>query len=73
MLTREEQTDLLDLTWHWDTAYRFEVIDSVWRAIPADEPASVLAADTAAELREKVRADYAARVRRLRDRGSADT
>lgn len=61
MLSKEEQTDLLDLTWHWENAYSFQVTDGVWRAIPADDPACVLTADSAWELREKVRTDYAAR------------
>jgi hypothetical protein len=63
MLTREERSDLLNLMFHWDTAYRFEVIGGVWRAIPADDPAGVLTADSACDLRELVRADYQNRKR----------
>lgn len=61
MLSNEEQTDLVDLTWHWEDAYSFQVTDGVWQAIPAGDPAGVLTADSAWELREKVRRDYAAR------------
>lgn len=61
MLTPEEQTDLISLTFHWDTAYRFEVVDGVWRATPHGDPATVLTADTARDLRQLVRDDYAAR------------
>jgi hypothetical protein len=61
VLSPEEQADLIDLTWHWETAYSFKVVDSEWQAIPAGDPAEVLTADSAWELREKVRADYAVR------------
>jgi hypothetical protein len=61
MLSNEEQADLVDLTWHWDTVYSFKVIDGVWQAIPVADPAGILTADSAWELREKVRTDYAAR------------
>jgi hypothetical protein len=61
MLSPEEQADLLDLTWHWETAYSFKVVDGVWQAIPAGDTAGVLTAESACQLREKVRADYAAR------------
>ena len=61
MLSKEEQSDLLDLTWHWESAYEFRVVDGVWQATPAGDPVGMLTADSAWELREKVRADYAAR------------
>jgi hypothetical protein len=56
MLTREEQSDLIDLTWHRETAYTFSVVDGIWTATPADNPAGVLTAESAAQLTEKVRA-----------------
>ncbi len=61
MLSKAEQSDLLDMTWHWETAYRFEVIDGTWRAIPLSDPTGVLTAGTASELRELVRRDYGKR------------
>jgi hypothetical protein len=61
MLTREEQSDLIDLTWRWETAYTFAAVDGIWTATPAGNPAGVLSADSAAQLREKVRVDYAGR------------
>jgi hypothetical protein len=67
MLSKEEQSDLLDLTWHWEDAYEFQVVDGVWRAIPAGDPAGVLTADSAWELREHVRTDYAERQSSARD------
>ncbi len=61
MLSREEQTDLLDLQFHWDTAYRFQVTDGIWTATPAIDRAHVLTAESAWDLRELVRNDYAER------------
>jgi hypothetical protein len=63
LLSPDEQTDLIDLTWHWDTAYRIDVIDGVWRAIPHADKATVLTADSAWDLRQLIRDDYAARTR----------
>jgi hypothetical protein len=61
MLSNEEVADLRDLTWHWEGAYDFKIVDAVWQAIPAGDPAGLLTADSAWDLREKVRLDYAAR------------
>ena len=61
MLSKEDQSALLDLTWHWESAYAFSVVEGIWQAVPAIEPATVLSADTAEQLREKVRQDYASR------------
>ena len=66
MLTREEQSDLLNLAWNWDSAYTFEVIDGVWKATSTADPVAVLTADSADELRQKVREDYAERQRAAR-------
>lgn len=57
------------LAWHYEAAYAFSVIEGVWQAVPAVEPSAVLTADTAEELRDKVRQDYAsspAILRRIR-------
>jgi nitroimidazol reductase NimA-like FMN-containing flavoprotein (pyridoxamine 5'-phosphate oxidase superfamily) len=61
MLSKEDQSSLLDLTWHWESAYAFSVVEGEWRAVPATEPSAVLTAETSEELREKVRQDYASR------------
>jgi hypothetical protein len=61
VLSEQEQADLLDLTRRWEGAYSFKITDAVWQAIAAGDPAGVLTAESAWELREKVRADYAAR------------
>jgi hypothetical protein len=61
MLSKAERSDLLDMTWHWETAYRFEVTDGTWRPVPLTDPTGVLTADTASDLREMVRRDYGKR------------
>jgi hypothetical protein len=61
MLSKEDQSSLLDLTWHWESAYSFTVVEGEWQAVPAIDPSVVLTAATAEELREKVRRDYASR------------
>jgi hypothetical protein len=57
MLSKEDQSSLLDMAWHWEAAYTFSVIEGVWQAVPAADPSAVLTADTAEELRQKVRQD----------------
>lgn len=66
MLSKEDQSSLLDLAWHWESAYTFSVIEGLWQAVPAADPSALLAAATAEELREKVRLDYASRQASLR-------
>jgi nitroimidazol reductase NimA-like FMN-containing flavoprotein (pyridoxamine 5'-phosphate oxidase superfamily) len=61
MLSKEDQSSLLDLAWHWEAAYTFSVVEGQWRAVPATDPSAGLTAATADELREKVRQDYASR------------
>jgi hypothetical protein len=53
MLSKEDQSALLDLTWHWESAYTFCVTDGIWQAVPAVDPSAVLTADTADDLRAK--------------------
>jgi hypothetical protein len=61
MLNPADEASLRDLTCHWEGAYTFAVMDDTWTAMPTDDPANVLMADSAFELRELVRRDYAAR------------
>ena len=61
MLTPDEESDLRDLSWHWDGAYTFRVTDGLWTASPLTDPSAVLTADSACELRELVRRDYGER------------
>ncbi len=58
MLSREEQDDVAGLSWNWENAYEFKIEDGVWVAISVADPATVLTADSADELRLLVRADY---------------
>lgn len=60
MLEIDQQHDLLDLHWHWGSAYDVAVVDGTWSARyrgTDDE----LTAGTATELRQAIRADYGKR------------
>ena len=62
MHSREDEDDLAGLSWNWDGAYTFALSDNgIWTATAVGEPTAVLAAHTADELREKVRAEYTGR------------
>ena len=61
MLTREEQTSLISLSWHWEGSYTFQVVDGIWQATPIDDPAGMLTADDPEELRQMVQLDHARR------------
>lgn len=61
MLSREDQTSLIWLQWHWDKHYVIKVIDGVWQAHPADSPTEVLTADGPMQLRDAMKDDYAER------------
>jgi hypothetical protein len=61
VLTLEEELDLTGIRWHWGSAYGVGLGDGVWTAIPHVEPATVLTADSADELRALIRADYTRR------------
>jgi hypothetical protein len=61
LLSPEDQSSLIDLTFHWDEAYTFAVVDGVWTASPLADPDSVVTAESAWDLRVKVRDDYARR------------
>jgi hypothetical protein len=57
-ISREDQSALNDLTWHWDTAYNVAYDGDIWSAAPLTDPDVLLMAETAAELREIIRNDY---------------
>ncbi len=57
-LTTWEASELIDLRWHWDEAYRIDWADGVYRAVRIGQPHAVLTADTCGELRQLVRDDY---------------
>ena len=66
MLSREDEDDLAGLSWNWSGAYTFALGDGVWSATAVDDPATVLTAEFAEELRRLVRADYGKVSRRPR-------
>jgi hypothetical protein len=58
-LTSEDATALFHLMGClWDTAYAIRLTDGIWVACRRDNPACVLTAATALELRWLLRADY---------------
>lgn len=66
MLDGETQTALNALRWHWEQAYAINCDGHGWTAIPVAEPAAVLTAGSATELRTAMQHDYAARAMRSR-------
>src|SRR5258707_10862221 len=58
MLSRDDEDDLAGLAWNWDGAYTFKLADGVWVATSVADPATVLTADSADELRLLVRTHY---------------
>jgi hypothetical protein len=61
MVTDLQRDALLDLWVNWGTAFQFSISagGEVWAAAPHTDPATVITADTAAELRDLVRDYYA--------------
>jgi hypothetical protein len=57
-VSREDQSALNDLRFHWDTAYHIAFDGDTWSASPLSDPVVVLTADTSSDLRELIRADY---------------
>jgi hypothetical protein len=60
MLTGDDHRLLIWLQAHWSGHYVISVTDGVWRAARVASPAIVLLADSARELRDLMRDDYAA-------------
>jgi hypothetical protein len=52
---------LVDLSFHWDSAYSIAFSGDVWSARPHAEPTVLLTAASAGELRALMRADYLGR------------
>jgi hypothetical protein len=62
LVTAAEQAALADLGFHWGEHYEISVNDNgTWRANPIRDRSSVIIANSATELREKIRLDYADR------------
>jgi hypothetical protein len=62
-LTSEDATALFQLRCRWQDIYTVALRDGTWSAWRLDNPASILTADTAPELRELLREDNAAQQR----------
>jgi hypothetical protein len=62
LVTAAEQAALADLGFHWGEHYEISVNDrGTWRASPVHDGSSVIIANSATKLREKIRLDYADR------------
>jgi hypothetical protein len=57
-ITREDQTALNDLQFHWDTAYSISFDGDIWAATPLTDCTVVLTADSPEDLRAQLRDDY---------------
>ena len=74
MLSQEDQTSLIWLQWHWEKHYVIRVMDGEWQAYAADAPLEVLSANSAMELRDRMKDDFAERAtRQWRERMAALT
>jgi hypothetical protein len=62
-VTSEEATDLLHLRGLWQQTYAITVTGGTWTARRRDNPARVLTADNADDLRWQIRTDYGDRLR----------
>jgi hypothetical protein len=62
-MTGEEATALFELRCLWQQAYAITLSEGVWTARRQDNPAQVLTASTATELRWQIRNDYGAWLR----------
>lgn len=58
MLSREQELDMTGMTWHWGEVYSIAMQEGIWRATWRADPQAVLSANSADELRDKIRADY---------------
>lgn len=59
-LSRSEASELADLKFHWDEAYRIDWADGVYRASRIGQPSVVLTSENCSDLRQQIRDDYAA-------------
>jgi hypothetical protein len=61
LLSQEQELDLTGMAWHWGEVYSIAMQEGAWRATWKADPQAVLTANSADELRDKIRADYAQR------------
>ena len=59
MLSDAELQELIALQWYWGAHYVILVVDGVWTARRVGRSTQVITADGPAELRDKLRSDYA--------------
>ena len=57
-VSREDQTALNDLQFHWDTAYAISFDGDTWSASPLSDPSVLLTAESSSDLRALIRSDY---------------
>ncbi len=70
-LSRSEASELADLKFHWDEAYRIDWADGVYRAARIGQPSVVLTSESCEDLRQQIRDDYATwQLSRLHDSSS---
>jgi hypothetical protein len=64
MLDSDAQSALTDLRWHWEDAYKINVVEGAWQAVPLADPSVTISRDSSMDLREALRHDYATRASR---------
>jgi hypothetical protein len=70
-LSRSEASELADLKFHWDEAYKIDWADGVYRASRIGQPSVVLTSENCHDLRQQIRDDYATwQQSRLHERSS---
>jgi hypothetical protein len=73
MLTGDDHRSLIWLQTNWGGYYMISLADGVWRAVRISNPAVVLTADSARQLRDLLRDDHAEVASRQRHpRGPAE-
>ena len=63
-ISKEDQSSLNDLQFHWDSAYTIRFDGELWTAVPLTDATTVLTAESADHLRGQIRDDYHANDRR---------
>jgi hypothetical protein len=66
VISREDMTSLIWLRMHWENYYQISLDDGLWRALPVGGSADLLTAQSALQLRDAMKDDFAARAARER-------
>ena len=72
MMASPERESLVWLQTNWGDYYVIKFADGVWSADRVSNPAMILTADSARELRDKMRDDYAEQASQRHSRGPAE-